>query len=77
MRLCSVVQCSAVKCKAVQNLKVSVEEEITRGQVKGVWWPVFPLPSPAGEDPGTEDAVDHGHGSVRSVDGATVLKKVQ
>ena len=66
---------SAVQCNAVQDLKVSVEEEIARGHVRAVRWPVFPLPSPAREDPGTKDAVDHGHGSVESVDGGTVRRK--
>ena len=30
---------------------------------------------PAGEDPGTEDAIKEGHGMVCSVDSGTVLKK--
>ena len=31
----------AVQCKAVQNLNISVEEEIARGLVRAVLWPVF------------------------------------
>ena len=52
-----------------------MEEEIARGQVRGVWWPVFPLPSPAGEDPGTKDPIDEVHAVVGGVDSSTVLKK--
>ena len=33
-----IVQCSAVQCSAVQNLEISMEEEISGGQGWGVVW---------------------------------------
>ena len=71
-------QCdSAVQCKAVHNLQISVEEETARGQVRAVQWPVFLFPSPAGEDPGTEDAIDYGHGSIGSATMAAAAERVE
>ena len=52
-----------------------MEEKIAGGQVRGVGRPVFALPSPAGEDPGTKDPINEVHAVVGSVDSSTVLKK--
>ena len=57
---CSAVLYSTVQCRALQNLEISMEEEIAGGQVWGVWCPVLALHWPAREDPGTQDAIEEG-----------------